>query len=240
MDRSAHVWGKYKALLTVISSYNWWVVFPYISFSWLTAFLKSRLNGKLIGWLNLHFNQSIYDRGSPRNSLAEGEATFPEGPGQGVGFGWCPLTYYFSCYLSKSVCVGKGRELWRPPHHWPHSHPWINLWEKGPDACHAQRMEPQSHFRVFCHWVSNASAMGSQAWPSMAPKLPHQGFHGWRRDILAWGGCFSYFLTGLTVGPTSSKETTEEPTVSDPEEHLLTYIAHFKPRGQACTWIVSH
>lgn len=66
MDRSAHVWGQYKALLTVISSYNWWVVFPYISFSWLTAFLKSRLNGKLIGWLNLHFNQSIYDRGSPR------------------------------------------------------------------------------------------------------------------------------------------------------------------------------
>lgn len=72
MDRSAHVWGKYKALLTVISSYNSWVVFHYISFSWLTAFLKSLLNGKLIGWLNLHFNQTIYDRSSPRNSLAEG------------------------------------------------------------------------------------------------------------------------------------------------------------------------
>lgn len=243
MDRSAHVWGKYKALLTVISSYNWWVVFPYISFSWLTAFLKSRLNGKLIGWLNLHFNQSIYDGGSPRNSLAEGEATFPEGLGQGGVFGICPLTYYFSCYLSKSICTGKGRELQWPPHHWPHSHTPINLRENGPDACLAQRMEPQSHLCVFCHWVSNASPTGSPAWPSMTPKLPHQGVHVWGRDILAREACFSYFLTGLTANPTNSKETSEETRASDPEEHLLAYIlngSHFKHKIGACTWIVSH
>lgn len=106
MDRSAHVWGKYKALLTVISSYNWWVGFHYISFSWLTAFLKSSLNGKLIGWLNLHFNQSIYERGSARNSLAEGEATFPQGLGQGVGGSVAALS------APKGLCFDREAPPW--------------------------------------------------------------------------------------------------------------------------------
>ena len=121
MDRSAHVWGKYKALLTVISSYNWWVVFHYISFSWLTAFLKSPLNGKLIGWLNLHFNQSIYDGGSPRNSLAEGEATFPEGLQQewALECVYSPIPSLVICL--KGSVVGEWREHQWPLQHWPRS-----------------------------------------------------------------------------------------------------------------------
>lgn len=152
-----------------------------------------------------------------------------------------PITSPVIC--PKSVCLGKGRELQWPPHHWPHSHSPINLREKGPDACLAQRMEPQSHLCVFCHWVSNASPTGSQTWPSMTPKLPHQGVRVWGRDILAWEACFSYFLSGLTANPTNAKETSEETRASDPEEHLLVYIlnsSHFKHKIGACTWIVSH
>lgn len=177
MDRSAHVWGKYKALLTVISSYNWWVGFHYISFSWLTAFLKSPLNGKLIGWLNLHFNQSIYERGSARNSLAEGEATFPQGLGQGVGVAVCPLTCPFSRYLSKVSVQGKGEH---PRGLLLSGHALINLQEKGPDASNARRRNA-SHPCMSSVTGCQMPAPGA----ATAPKTLHQGLHVGGSDILA-------------------------------------------------------
>ena len=168
MDRSAHVWGKYKALLTVISSYNWWVVFHYISFSWLTAFLKSPLNGKLIGWLNLHFNQSIYDGGSPRNSLAEAEATFPEGLQQ--EWAWSVSTHLFLLLsFVPKVCGGGVAGTSAASSTLVTFH--INILQKGPQA---RRGEPQSRLPVFCPWLSNAiptgSNSGSQASAPTAPR----------------------------------------------------------------------
>lgn len=176
MDRSAHVWGKYKALLTVISSYNWWVVFRDVSFSWLTAFLKSPLNGKLIGWLNLHFNQSIYERGSPRNSRAEGEATFPEGPEQGVGFGVCSLTSSFSCYLAQRVCVGEG---------WASSSPatlQLIWWRKGQMPGEGNPSHTCMTSVTGCQMPATlGSNGGSQA---SLPKAPcrREQYLGWRKS----------------------------------------------------------
>jgi len=43
------------------------------------VFLKSPLNGKLIGSLNLHFNQSIYDGGSHKKFIGTVVRTFPRG-----------------------------------------------------------------------------------------------------------------------------------------------------------------
>lgn len=156
MDRSAHVWGKYKALLTVISSYNWWVVFHYISFNWLTAFLKSPLNGKLIGWLNLHFNQSIYDGGSPRNSLAEGRrySLRDWGREEAVEGVHSPIPSLIICPKVSGVRRGKnpnGLLITGPI--------LINLQQKGPDVWDARRREPWSH----------SVCSGSQAFPPRTP-----------------------------------------------------------------------
>lgn len=166
MDRSAHVWGKYKALLTVISSYNWWVVFHYISFSWLTAFLKSPLNGKLIGWLNLHFNQSIYDGGSPRNSLAEAEATFPEGLQQE----WA-LECVYSPIPSLVICPkGSVAGEWRE-HQWPLQH-----WSRSPlISCRKGHRPGEGNPSHACLSSVPGCQMPAPRAATMAPKLPHQG-----------------------------------------------------------------
>lgn len=227
MDRSAHVWGKYKALLTVISGYNWWVVFYCISFSWLTAFLKSPLNGKLIGWLNLHFNQSIYDRGSPRNSLAEDEATFPEGLERGSGL--CSVSTHLLLLLSfvqKGLCVGgTGTPVAS-----------LSPATLGLISCRKGQMpgqgEPQSRLRVSCHWVSNPSPMGSSGGSqASSPRAPgRREWYLWRGEgqLPSWA-CFFYFPTGLKANWTSPKETMPETTALGPKVYLLTPIAQQLP-----------
>ena len=108
-------------------------------------------------------------------------------------------------------------------------HARANLLQKGPDA---RRGEPQSHLRVFCHWVSNASPMGSSGGSQVSsPRAPG------RRERYLGGGkgntlaepAFFYFPTGLKANPTSSKETMRETTALGPKVYLLTPIAQQLP-----------
>lgn len=202
MDRSAHVWGKYKALLTVISGYNWWVVFYCISFSWLTAFLKSPLNGKLIGWLNLHFNQSIYDRGSPRNSLAEDEATFPEGLERGSGL--CSVSTHLLLLLSfvqKGLCVGgTGTPVAS-----------LSPATLGLISCRKGQMPGQGNPSHACVSPVTGCQIPAPWAAAVAPKLPHQGLPVGGSDIFGGGKGNSLAEPAFSISQLGWKPTEPAP-----------------------------